>query len=112
MVAVGAPGEDLGTADAGEVRVFAAGTATIAADTTVYRKAESLPGSPVKLELIGLAMAATSQDLLIGAPYGDGSVWAIPWSSLAAGTAVPSVTWQPGAAGLPSDVVTFGAAIV
>ena len=111
MVAVGAPGEDLGTADAGEIRVFAAGTATIAADTTVYRTAASLPGSPVELELIGLTMAATAQDLLIGAPYGDGSVWAIPWSSLAAGTAVPGVTWQPGAGGLPSDVVTFGAAI-
>ncbi|MEV4141668.1 integrin alpha [Dactylosporangium sp. NPDC049742] len=110
LVAVGGPGEDLSATDAGEVRVFAGGT-TAVADTTVYRKAASLPGAPGNRELIGAWLAANQQYLLVPSAYGTRAVYAIPWTALIAGTAVPTVTYQPGVNGLPSGAVAFGIAV-
>ncbi|WP_433221894.1 hypothetical protein ACQP00_21975 [Dactylosporangium sp. CS-047395] len=110
LVAVGGPGEDLGVADAGEVRVFAGGTTTVA-DTTVYRKAAALPGAPLDRELIGAWLSASPQYLFVSSAYGTRAVYAIPWTALAAGTATPAVTYQPGVNGLPSGAVGFGIAV-
>ncbi|WP_238014584.1 DNRLRE domain-containing protein [Dactylosporangium sp. AC04546] len=105
LVAVGAPGEDLsGGDDAGEVRVFAAGTTTGLADTTVYRKTSSLPYSPTARELIGSALSASPDELFVASPYGRKGVYAIPWSALAAGTAVPTRSWAPA----PNTATAFG----
>jgi hypothetical protein len=109
LVAVGAPGEDLvGGEDAGEVRVFAAGTETGLADTTVYRRAQSLPGSPAPRELIGSGLSGTQGDLFVASPYGIRELYAIPWQSLAGGTAVPTRTWAPGQGGFPTSATAFG----
>ncbi|WP_433042742.1 DNRLRE domain-containing protein [Dactylosporangium sp. CS-033363] len=94
LVAVGTPGEDLsGADDAGEVRVFAAGTTSGLADTTVYRKSGSLPHGPGRIELIGSALGSTPAELLVSSPYSIRAVYAIPWSALAAGNAAPTRTW-------------------
>jgi hypothetical protein len=105
LLAVGTAGEDLsGVADAGEVRVFAAGTTTGLADTTVYRKSGSLPGGPGRVELIGSALSGTPTDLLVSSPYSQRAVYAIPWTALAAGNAAPTRTWTPA----PGTAATFG----
>jgi hypothetical protein len=110
LVAAGGPGEDLSIADAGEIRVFAGGTATVT-DTTVYRKTGALPGTQSDRELIGAWLGANQQYLLVPSAYGTRAVYAIPWTALATGTATPAVTYQPGVNGLPSGAVAFGIAV-
>jgi hypothetical protein len=110
LIAVGAPGEDLSALDAGEVRVFAAGTTTVT-DTTVYRKTGALPGTPMRAELIGAWLTSDGMNLLVSVPYGSKAVYAVPWTNLAAGNPAPTVTYQPGQGGLPSSTGSFGLAV-
>jgi hypothetical protein len=102
QVAVGSPGRDLGGIDAGEVHVFAGGTASPPSDVELYRGDGSLPGSPIKQELTGAWLGANPAGLLVASPYGTRSVSVFPWPALAAGSAAPSTTYQAGAGGLPS----------
>jgi hypothetical protein len=110
LIAVGAAGE--GTSgpgiDAGNVHVFAAGTATPSADTLVERVAGKLPGTPIGRELLGFGLGSSPSELFVASPYGDRAVWALSWSSLAAGAVTPSKTWVPGQAGMPAGAVAFG----
>ncbi|GAA1406929.1 hypothetical protein GCM10009662_39660 [Catellatospora coxensis] len=110
QVAVGVPGEDLGTVlDAGSIRVFAGGVGTITSDVVVERAATAnLPGTPGVRELVGLSMGASATELYVSSPYANRAVWALPWSSLAVGTVAVSATWAPGAGGIPAGAVTFG----
>lgn len=110
LVAVGGPGEDLGVIDAGEVRVFAGGTTSVA-DTTVYRKSGALPGAPVAQELLGGWLGSDGRNLLVPSVYGSRAVYVIPWANLAAGNATPTITYTPGQGGIPSGVTAFGAAV-
>jgi hypothetical protein len=122
LVAVGIPGEDLGTdpdadtnidpaLDQGAVRVFPAGVGADKIQEATIQRGGALPGEPVGKELIGASLGGNSTNLFVATPYGDGSVWTIPWSALANGTATPTRTWQPGADGLPADAVDLGAVI-
>lgn len=107
LIAVGAPGEDLGTvADAGTVRVFAAGTSTIAGDVAVERG--TLPGAPTARELVGFGMGGSATDLYVASPYGDRAVWALSWATLGARAVTVGKTWQPGVAGVPANAIAFG----
>ncbi|GIF75233.1 VCBS repeat-containing protein [Asanoa siamensis] len=114
LVAVGIPAEEFGpdqAEDHGSIRVFPAGVGAGQIQEVIVEREGSLPGPRVAKELLGTALGGTSQRLYVGAPYGDGTVWAIPWSALAAGSATPSHSWQPGTSGLPTDGVRLGAVI-
>ncbi|WP_245603461.1 DNRLRE domain-containing protein [Salinispora cortesiana] len=112
FLAVGAPGADTDDLlDAGRVLVFPALADPIGTPTTIHREAASLPGSAVTQELIGASLGAISQQLYVGTPYRDPAVYGFAWSSLAAGAASPSTTWQPGQGGIPAGGTAFGAAI-
>ncbi|HEX8628374.1 MAG TPA: hypothetical protein VF755_09420 [Catenuloplanes sp.] len=116
LVAVGSPGEDVEptngdrVTDAGSVRVFGA-TAPGAWSTRVGRGTAGLPGKAIDRELIGFAMGASPEHLLVAGPYGAGEVNAIAWADLAAGRATVARSWQPGSGGIPAGEVAFGAAI-
>ncbi|MEV0806666.1 DNRLRE domain-containing protein [Micromonospora sp. NPDC050200] len=113
FIAIGVPGEDAGTStvDSGRVRVFPALADPIGTLVTIERNGSSLPGSIRANEIVGTSLGATSQQLLVGTPYGDDAVYGFTWSSLAGGSTTPSATWQPGANGFPTGNSTFGAAV-
>jgi hypothetical protein len=112
LVAVAAPGQDLaGAVDAGTVQVFGAAANPITSSVLLQRGDTALPGSPLGRELLGLGLGATRQHLYLASPYGDGAVYALAWSDLAAGSTTPIKVWRPGEGGLPADEVAFGAAI-
>jgi hypothetical protein len=102
LVAVGAPGEDLGsTRDAGTIRVYAGGAGTITYDVVVERVAGSLPGTAGERELIGISMGASPTDLFVSSPYQNQAVWGLSWASLGADTVTVTKTLAPGT-GLPA----------
>nr|WP_192772146.1 DNRLRE domain-containing protein [Plantactinospora soyae] len=112
LVAVAAPGQDLaGAVDAGVVQVFGAAANPITSSVLLARGNANLPGSPAGRELLGLGLGGTRQHLYLASPYGDGSVYALAWSGLAAGSTTPVKVWRPGEGGLPAAEVAFGAAI-
>jgi hypothetical protein len=110
-LAIGTPGEDRNTGtDAGVVRVFPAAASPLPESVLVERGGGRLPGSPTNGELLGLAVGGNRQYLLVASPFTARTVWAIPWSSLATGSAIPAHTWQAGQGGFPAGV-TFGGAL-
>ncbi|WP_422774881.1 DNRLRE domain-containing protein [Plantactinospora sp. WMMC1484] len=113
FIAIGVPGEDAGTSaiDSGRIRVFPALANPIGTPITLHRVSGGMPGSAAAQELLGTSLAATSQRLHVGTPYGTDAVYGFTWSDLVAGNVVPSVTWQPGQGGLPTGHSAFGAAI-
>ncbi|GAA1419596.1 hypothetical protein GCM10009662_74620 [Catellatospora coxensis] len=111
LIAIGAPGEELGTTlDAGTIRVFAAGVPTVTNDVPVERGTANLPGTPGERELIGNALGVTGTELYVSSPYRNKAAWAMTWAALAADTVTISKTWTPGTAGIPSGVL-FGTQI-
>lgn len=113
QLAVGSPGEDIdGIADAGTVSVFAgASTPVVPAELTVARRAGSLPQGPGTQELLGGYLGVSRTNLYVASPYrGGGTVFAIPWTGLAAQQAGPTRTITAGSGGVPAGV-SFGAAI-
>lgn len=109
LIAVGTPGEDAsGAVDSGNMHVFAAGTPSPTADTLVERAPGKLPGTPGARELLGFGGGASLASLYVTSPYANRTVWALPWSALAAGAVTPTSTWQPGVNGLPAGAVAFG----
>ncbi|MDJ1639941.1 trypsin-like serine protease [Streptomyces pakalii] len=114
VVAVGVPGEDIGTApDAGGIMTFGLIGAPGDSDTTVYPGTAGLPGAPVTGEKVGSAVTATGTHLYIGIPDGPtayGRAHALPWANTTGGTE-PVTTYEPGKDGLPATGLRFGAAM-
>ncbi|MEV7906833.1 trypsin-like serine protease [Streptomyces anulatus] len=114
VVAVGVPGEDIGTAtDAGGIMTFGLIGAPGDSDTTVYPGVAGLPGAPVTGEKVGNAVTATGTHLYIGIPDGPtayGRAHALPWANTTGGTE-PVTTYEPGKDGLPATGQRFGASI-
>ncbi|MEU0368769.1 trypsin-like serine protease [Streptomyces sp. NPDC006283] len=114
-VAVGVPGEAVGTATkAGAVETFPLlGTA---GDSEVWIEAGSaagLPGTPAANQYVGRSIHFTGTHLYIGMPYGPslGAVHALPWANVSGGTKTAVTTYQPGSGGLPSVGARFGYAV-
>ncbi|WP_097885156.1 trypsin-like serine protease [Streptomyces sp. st140] len=114
VVAVGVPGEDIGTAtDAGGIYTFGLLGAPGDSDTTVYPGVAGLPGAPVTGEKVGSAVTATGTHLYIGIPDGPtayGRAHALPWANTTGGTE-PVTAYEPGKDGLPATGQRFGAAM-
>ncbi|MFI0146557.1 trypsin-like serine protease [Streptomyces globisporus] len=114
LVAVGVPGEDIGTAtDAGGIYTFGLLGAPGDSDTTVHPGVAGLPGAPVTGEKVGSAVTATGTHLYIGIPDGPtayGRAHALPWANTTGGTE-PVTTYEPGKDGLPATGQRFGAAM-
>ncbi|UPT46827.1 MULTISPECIES: trypsin-like serine protease [Streptomyces] len=114
LVAVGVPGEDIGTApDAGGIMTFGLIGAPGDSDTTVYPGVAGLPGAPVTGEKVGSAVTATGTHLYIGIPDGPtayGRAHALPWANTTGGTE-PVTAYEPGKDGLPATGQRFGASI-
>ncbi len=114
VVAVGVPGEDVGTApDAGGIMTFGLIGAPGDSDTTVYPGVAGLPGAPVTGEKVGSAVTATGTHLYIGIPDGPtayGRAHALPWANTTGGTE-PVTAYEPGKDGLPATGLRFGASM-
>lgn len=114
VVAVGVPGEDIGTAtDAGGIMTFGLIGAPGDSDTTVYPGVAGLPGAPVTGEKVGSAVTATGTHLYIGIPDGPtayGRAHALPWANTTGGTE-PVTAYEPGKDGLLATGQRFGASI-
>ncbi|MFD5430131.1 trypsin-like serine protease [Streptomyces sp. NPDC127084] len=111
-VAVGVPGEAVGTATkAGAVETFPLlGTA---GDSEVWIEAGNapgLPGTPAANQYVGRSIHFTGTHLYIGMPYGPslGAVHALPWANVSGGTKAATTTYKPGSGGLPSVGARFG----
>ncbi|MFE7839228.1 integrin alpha [Streptomyces sp. NPDC057474] len=117
LLAVGAPGEDLGDdRDAGAVQTFPLVGAPGDGDLFIEQGTAGTGGDVGPQEYFGTALGATSASLYLGVPYGpaaDRAVYALPWSNVApGGTAGTVQSWRPGEGGIPADDVTaFGAVI-
>ncbi|MFK0145327.1 S1 family peptidase [Streptomyces griseus] len=113
LVAVGVPGEDIGTAtDAGGVYTFGLLGAPGDSDSTVHPGAAGLPGTPVTGEKVGSAVTATGTHLYLGVPDGPtayGRAHALPWAIATGGGSGPVTTYEPGQNGLPATGQRFGA---
>ncbi|MFE4825674.1 S1 family peptidase [Streptomyces sp. NPDC056672] len=115
-LAVGLPGEDLGTAtDAGAVQTFPLLGAPGDADFWIEAgNTSGLPGALGASQLVGNHLNATGTHLYIGMPNGPsayGAVHALPWSNTTSGTSGTATTYQPGQNGLPAAGKAFGTAI-
>ncbi|MGW5614697.1 S8 family peptidase [Streptomyces sp. NPDC003877] len=113
LMAVGVPGEDIGTAaDAGAVMVFGLRSAPGVADRWIEAgNASGMPGTPTAAHKVGTSLYGTQASLYIGMPYGPGtygSLYAMPWANVTGGTAQPVTTHAPGAGGLPAAGLRFG----
>jgi hypothetical protein len=98
LLAVGSPGEDNGsTVDSGRVMVVPAATNSISGDASVQRgTGGGLPGSVATRELLGIALAGTSTELLVASPHlMQQGVYALKWSELAAGRETVSSSMTP-----------------
>lgn len=112
VVAVGVPGEDLGTAtDVGGIMVFGLLGKPGDSDVTVH-PGRGLPGAPVTGEKVGNALTATGAFLYVGVPDGPtpyGRAHTVPWFNIIAGGSEPVTTYEPGKNGLPATGQRFGA---
>lgn len=113
VMAVGVPGEDIGTvADAGAVMVFGLDSAPGATDRWIEAgNASGMPGTPTAARNTGASLYGTQANLYIGMPYGPGaygSLYAMPWANVTGGTAQSVTTYAPGTGGLPAAGLRFG----
>ncbi|NUS54948.1 MAG: S8 family serine peptidase [Streptomycetaceae bacterium] len=113
VMAVGVPGEDIGTvADAGAGQVFGLRGTPGAADRWVEAgNSSGMPGPPTAAQAAGTSLYGTRTNLYIGMPYGPGaygSLYAMPWANVTGGTAQPVTTYAPGTGGLPAAGLRFG----
>jgi FG-GAP repeat len=120
QLAVGVPGEDLGTArDAGAVQTFKAAPHPGDSDHYLDQNSDGIAGSPQSGDHFGAALSAAgawdqSQMLLIGTPddavFTKGVVHAISWQKILTGSGA-AYTWAPGLGGVPSGALRFGASV-
>ncbi|MFF9048071.1 S8 family serine peptidase [Streptomyces parvulus] len=113
VMAVGLPGEDIGTvADAGAVMTFGLRSAPGATDQWIEAgNASGMPGIPAAAQRAGTSLYGTQANLYIGMPYGPGahgSLHAMPWANVTGGTAQPVTTYTPGTGSLPAAGLRFG----
>lgn len=116
LMAVGIPGEDVGTlADAGAVQTFSLLGAAGDRDYWIEAgNASGLPGPAGASQQVGNNITASATHLYIGMPNGPstyGAVHALPWANLTGGTTAAVTTYQPGLNGIPATGVAFGTAI-
>ncbi|MFD9395451.1 S8 family serine peptidase [Streptomyces sp. NPDC060000] len=114
-MAVGVPGEDIGTVvDAGAVSIFSLVGAPGANDRWIEAgNATGMPGTPGTSHRAGSSLYGTPTRLYIGMPYGPGAygaLYAMPWANATGGTAQPVITYAPGTGGLPASGLRFGMA--
>ncbi|MER7912258.1 S8 family serine peptidase [Streptomyces sp. NPDC096068] len=113
-LAVGTPGETLGTAaQAGAVHTFSLAGAAGTNDRWIEAgDGDGIPGTPGAKQYLGKSLAFTGTRLYVGMAYGPnagGALYALPMSNVTAGGAVAPVTaYRPGTGGLPSGGVRFG----
>jgi hypothetical protein len=114
-VAVGVPGEAVGTAaKAGAVETFP--LLGRAGDSEVWIEAGNavgLPGTPGANQYVGRSIHFTGTHLYVGMPYGPsrGAVHALPWANVSGGVKTAVTTYQPGSGGLPPVGVRFGSEV-
>ncbi|WP_158838774.1 S8 family peptidase [Streptomyces sp. NRRL S-1022] len=114
VMAVGVPGEDIGTvADAGAVQVFGLRSTTPGATDRWVEAGNShgMPGTPTAGHNVGASLYGTQSSLYIGMPYGPGaygSLYSMPWANVTGGTVQPVTTYAPGTGGLPAAGLRFG----
>lgn len=113
VMAVGVPGEDIGTvADAGAVSVFGLCSAPGATDRWIEAgNGSGMPGTLTTGQSAGVSLYGTQANLYIGMPYGPGaygSLYAMPWANVTGGTVQPVTTYAPGTGGLPAAGLRFG----
>ncbi|MFH8471521.1 hypothetical protein [Streptomyces sp. NPDC018000] len=113
VMAVGVPGEDIGTVvDAGAVSVF--GLIGAPGDNDRWIEAgngSGMPGTPGTSQKTGTSLHGTQTSLYIGMPYGPGaygSLYAMQWTNVTGGTVQPVTTYAPGTGGLPAAGLRFG----
>ncbi|BBH68007.1 hypothetical protein ACTI_46920 [Actinoplanes sp. OR16] len=107
IIAVSAPGEDLGTVpDAGGVAVFAGLESTIPASSGAGRGGGGLPGVNTPGELVGNVLGGNPEFLYVGSLAGDGTLYRFPWAQMI-------VADRTGRVDLPAPAgeVAYGAAI-
>ncbi|MFI0242925.1 trypsin-like serine protease [Streptomyces sp. NPDC016845] len=116
LVAVGTPGEAIGTETAsGAIHVF--GMIGAAGDNDLWIEAgdgDGIPGTPKANHRLGESIHFTGTRLYAGMPYGPaayGALHALPISNvIPGGTSGTVTTYQPGTNGLPAAGTTFGTA--
>lgn len=113
-LAVGTPGEALGTTDnAGAVHTFSLVAAAGANDRWIEAgDGDGIPGTPGANQYLGRNMHYTGTKLYVGMPYGPGlgALYALPMSNTVNGGTVAAVTtYKPGTGGFPNVGTRFGA---
>lgn len=115
LVAVGIPGEDIGTAaDAGSVEVFSLLGAPGDSDIVVEPGKVGLPGTSGAKQKLGASIHAAGAHLYLGLPSGPapyGSAHAVPWRNIIEGATGSVSTYEPGKGGLPAAGAAFGTVI-
>ncbi|MFI8910552.1 S8 family peptidase [Streptomyces sp. NPDC053513] len=113
-LAVGTPGEALGTATkAGAVHTFSmAGSAGLNDRWIEAGDGDGIPGTPGANQELGRSIHFTATHLYVGMPFGPnaaGALYALPMSNVTqGGTVAPVTTYKPGSGGLPANGVAFG----
>ncbi|MFE6222548.1 S8 family serine peptidase [Streptomyces sp. NPDC057854] len=113
-LAVGTPGEDLGTAaNAGAVHTFSlAGSAGPNDRWIEAGDGDGIPGPPGANQYVGRSIHFTATKLYVGMPSGPlatGALYALPMSNVTqGGTVAPTTAYKPGSGGLPANGVAFG----
>ncbi|MER7625228.1 S8 family serine peptidase [Streptomyces sp. NPDC126503] len=113
-LAVGTPGETLGTATkAGAVHTFSmAGSAGLNDRWIEAGDGDGIPGTPGANQELGKNIHFTATKLYVGMPFGPnaaGALYALPMSNVTqGGTVAPVTTYRPGSGGLPANGVAFG----
>ncbi|MFH8729271.1 trypsin-like serine protease [Streptomyces termitum] len=113
-LAVGTPGEALGTTDnAGAIHTFSLVAAAGTNDRWIEAgDGDGIPGTPGADQYLGRNIHYTGTRLYVGMPYGPGlgALYALPMSNtVTGGTVAPVTVHKPGTGGLPNVGTRFGA---
>ncbi|MFS0693732.1 VCBS repeat-containing protein [Streptomyces nitrosporeus] len=112
-LAVGVPGDeaDAQRKDEGGVQLFSMLGDPGASDSWIS-PGNGIPSAGAPRMFTGLSLAAASDALYVGIPYGPAegrAVYAFPWNTADGGA--PVRTWKPGQGGLPAAAAAFGMAV-
>ncbi|WKE72024.1 trypsin-like serine protease [Streptomyces sp. WP-1] len=112
-LAVGAPGEAVGTATkAGAITTFSLLGSPGASDRWIEAGTSGIPGTPGVDQQLGSSIHYTGTSLYVGMPYGPskyGALHALPLANVTAGGSNAAITsYQPGQGGLPNTGGRFG----
>ena len=112
-LAVGAPGEAVGTAaKAGAITTFSLLGAPGTSDRWIEAGTSGIPGPAAADQQLGVSIHYTATKLYVGMPYGPtayGALHALPMANVTAGgTNAAITTYQPGQGGIPASGGRFG----